>query len=77
MAGGGGAEEDELIKIFIVSYSTYSFYQFDSPGHTALYCFYSLMDERGYVFAFYVATKSMVSYSAMMGKLLPLMLILL
>lgn len=26
------------------------------------------MDERGYVLAFYVATKHMVSYSAMMGK---------
>jgi hypothetical protein len=44
------------------------FSQFDSPGHTAQFCFYSLMDERGYVLAFYVATKHMVSYSAMMGK---------
>jgi hypothetical protein len=26
------------------------------------------MDERGFVFAFYIATKQMVSYSSMMGK---------
>jgi hypothetical protein len=43
-------------------------FQFDSPGFSAAYCFYSLMDESGMVVAFYVATKSMVEYSALMGK---------
>jgi len=41
--------------------------QFDSPGWSAQFCFYSLMDARGLVVDFWMATKHMVSYSNNMG----------
>jgi hypothetical protein len=42
--------------------------QFDSAGFSAGYCFYAIIQaETKKVIAFTVATKDMVSYSAMMG----------
>jgi hypothetical protein len=47
---------------------TVHYIQFDSPGYSAQYCFYSLMDSRGLVISFYVASKQMVTYSSNMGR---------
>jgi hypothetical protein len=56
---------DECSGKSVINFS----FQFDSPGYTASYCFYSLMLADRRVLAFYVATKSMVNYSTLMGKI--------
>jgi hypothetical protein len=46
-------------------------FQFDSAGFSAGYCFYAIIQvETKKVIAFTVATKDMVSYSALMGMYL-------
>ena len=49
-----------------VEKSTFS--QFDSPGFSAYYLFYSVMTADGRVVDFYVATKDMVTASTFMGN---------
>jgi hypothetical protein len=49
---------------------TLLFFQFDTPGFSAAYCFYAVIQaETKKVLAFVVTTKDMVSYSAQMGLL--------
>ncbi len=45
-----------------------TFLQFDSPGFSAYYLFYSVMTADGRVVDFYVATKDMVTASTFMGN---------